>query len=101
MKNNNIIILVLVIGVILLVYWLNSYEKYSSHAFPGSTIGNTYNYKPEHSIRIGRGVFDWSKVQGYADCMKDLDKNHYLTYKEADKICTPYLSDPEVEEYPF
>jgi hypothetical protein len=102
MKNNSIIIIVLVIGVILLVFWLNSCEKYSSHAFPGGNISSVYIDRPEHSIHIGRGTFDWNKVAGYGECMKDLNKDHpLLTYREADRICTPYLSDPEVEEYPF
>ena len=93
--KDDITILVLVVGVILLVLWLNSCEKYSSHMFPGLQ-SDSY----DHSIHVGRGTFDWSKVSGYEDCMKTLI-NQSVLHREADKMCTPLLSDPEVEETPF
>ena len=98
MKDSKVIILILVVvGVILLVLWLNSCEKYSFHSFPGP---RSNYHTPGHSIHVGTGNFDWSKVSGYEDCMKMLI-NQRLPRREADTMCTPYLSDPEAEEFPF
>ncbi len=98
MKDSKVIILILVVvGVILLVLWLNSCEKYSSHMFPGPRS----NYHSGHSLHVGRGIYDWSKVSGYEQCVKNMIKQQYLTFKEADQLCTPLLSDPEVEEFPI
>ncbi len=96
MKDDSVVILVLVGGVILLVLWLNNCEKYSSHMFPGPQSDGYSG----HSIHVGTGNFDWSKVSGYEDCMKMLI-NQRLPRREADTMCTPYLSDPEAEEFPF
>ncbi len=98
MKDNQVIIIVvLAIGVILLIIWLNNCEKYSSHSFPGPQV-DRYS---EHSLHVGTGEYDWSKVSGYEKCVKSLIEKQYLTFKEADPICTPLLSDPEAESFPF